>query len=342
MTYLSRREVLAGYFSTLMTSSAAADQAVAKKKSIFMVLWRGETKVELGFQAYFVESDIPLDITVRSLDRNIGRLPEILKEIDRVEPDLIYTWGTSVTLGIAGRDPTLTTGSEDYPPQIIDRPILFTMVSQPIRSRIIRSFGSTGRNLTGVSHFVPLEIQIQAMQAYMPIDRIAVIYTPSEPNSVLNVEQLIALGHRLNIRVYNFPVPPDVNGSADPETLPDLVAKAAASGAQFLYLGPDSFIGQYAARITDLANAYRLPSFASTERMLASSNALYGLVAPYAQVGRFTAMKAKRILFENELAGEIPVEVLPELSYQIRADVARDLEIFPTLSLLDYAEIIIP
>jgi len=309
-------------------------------KSVFMVLWRGETEVEAGFRAHFAEAGLPLDITIRSLDRDPGRLPGILAEIESAGPDLVYTWGTTVTLGIAGRDPDLADTPEDYPPRITDRPIVFTMVSQPVKSRIVPSFGPTGRNLTGVSHIVPLETQFRAMQAYTPIDRIAVIYTPTEPNSVLAVEQLIALGRRLNIRIDDFPVPLDPDGHPDPGALPDLVAAAAATGPQFLYLGPDSFIGQYAREVTELANARRLPSFASTEVMLASSDALYGLVAPYEKGGRFTATKVERVLFGSEAAGEISVEVLPEFSYQIRADVARDLEIYPSLSLLDYAEII--
>ena len=343
MPCLSRREVLTGTFSAIMACSLSGRPgAAAETKSVFMVLWRGETEVEKGFRAHFAEAGLPIDLTIRSLDRDTGRLPEIIAEIDRARPDLIYTWGTSVTLGIAGRDPDLAEGPADYPPRISDRPILFTMVSQPVRSRIVRSFGPTGRNLTGVSHIVPLETQISAMQAYMPVDRIAVIYTPTEQNSALIVEQLITLGHRLNIRIDDFPVPLDTVGHPVADALPDLVDQAAAAGPQFLYLGPDSFIGQYARRVTDLANARRLPSFASTELMLASSDALYGLVASYQKVGRFTAMKAERILFGNEPAGEIPVEVLPEFSYIIRADVARYLGIFPALSLQDYAEIIDP
>ncbi|MDE0347342.1 MAG: ABC transporter substrate binding protein, partial [Boseongicola sp.] len=88
------------------------------------------------------------------------------------------------------------------------------------------------------------------------------------------------------------------------------------------------------------ANAKRLPSFASTERMLASSDALYGLVAPYRKVGRFTARKAERVLCGEDAVADIPVEMMPEFSYQIRADVAQSLNILPNLSLLDYAEII--
>ena len=104
--------------------------------------------------------------------------------------------------------------------------------------------------------------------------------------------------------------------------------------------GPDSFIGEHAKYVTGLANGRRLPSFASTERMLASSDAVYGLVAPYRKVGRFTARKAEQILCGEEAVSEIPVEVMREFSYQIRVDVAQSLGILPDISLLDYAEII--
>ncbi len=340
MACLSKRDFLAGTLCTVLTTGVGRLAGATEAKSMFMVLWRGETQVEVGFRAHFAEAGLPLDITVRSLDRDPSRLPDILAEIESAAPDLVYTWGTTVTLGIAGRDPDLADSPDDYPPRITDRPIVFTMVSQPVKSRIIRSFGATGRNLTGVSHIVPLETQFRAMQAFMPIDRIAVIFTPTEPNSVLAVEQLISWGRRLNIRIDDYSVPLDADGLPDPGSLHDLVAAAAAAGPQFLYLGPDSFIGQYARLITGLANDMRLPSFASTEVMLASSDSLFGLVAPYQKVGRFTASKVERILFGNEAAGSIPVEILPEFSYQIRADVARDLEIYPSLSLLDYAEVI--
>ncbi len=341
VTCYSRRELLAGPLVLAVAGSMPGRlRASASGKSVFMVLWRGETEVEEGFRDYFAGADCQIDITIRSLGRDVSKLPAIIAEIESAQPDLVYTWGTSVTLGIAGRDPGLAEGADDYPPMILDRPVLFTMVSQPVRSRIIESFGPTGRNVTGVSHIVPVETQVNAMLAYMPVDRIAVIYTPTEPNSVLAVEQLASLGDRLGIRVDEFPVPLDSEGNPSRDALPDLIDEAADGGPQFLYLGPDSFVGEHAKYITGLANAKRLPSFASTERMLASSDALYGLVAPYRKVGRFTAQKAEDILCGEKAVADIPVEVMPEFSYQIRADVAQSLNILPNLSLLDYAEII--
>ena len=91
--------------------------------------------------------------------------------------------------------------------------------------------------MTGVSHIVPVETQVKAMMAYMPVDRIAVIYTPTEPNSVLAVEQLDDLGQRMGIRVDAYPVPLDSEGNPDREALPTLVDQAADGGPQFLYLG---------------------------------------------------------------------------------------------------------
>jgi len=335
MICLSRRNLLAG---SLATATLRPIQATTlSKKSVFMVLWRGETDVEIGFRSYFEEVGLPIEITTRSLERDIGRLENVITEIEQTNPDLVYSWGTSVTLGIAGRDPDLMNGPDDYPPRITDRPVVFTMVSQPVRSRIIKNFGATGRNVTGVSHIVPMETQIEAMRAYMPVDRVAVIFTSTEVNSVLAVEQLAMIGQRLGIRVDQFPVPVDANGHPDPEALPNLIIAAAETGSQFIYLGPDSFIGQYARQVTDLANARHLPSFTSVERMLTDADALYGLVAPYKKVGWFTATKVERILFGGENPSDIPVEMLPEFSYIIRSDVARKLQIFPKSSLLDYA-----
>lgn len=321
-------------------SLVSQDALAQDRKSVFMVLWRGETRVEEGFRAYVEEKNLALDVEIVSLERDLNNLPATLERIREADPDLVYTWGTSTTLGIAGRDPNLADGPDDFPPQILDRPIVFTMVSQPVRSRIVPELGPSGRNITGVSHIIPMETQLQAMQAYMPVDRVAVIYTDTEPNSVLAVEQLIAVGTDNGIKVDAYPVPVDANGAPDPSVLPAMVEEAAAAGPQFLYMGPDSFIGQYAKIVTDAANEIQLPTFASTERTLASSDSLYGLVAPYNEVGRLTAQKVEAVLFDGKNPADVPVEPLQRFSYQVRIDVARAIGVYPAMSLMDYAEII--
>lgn len=326
--------VLALMLTLVCTQAMAQDT-----KSILMVLWRGKTEVETGFRAYMEERNHALRIETVSVDRDIGRIPEVLARIEETKPDLVYTWGTPVTLAIAGRDPGAMNAT-DYPPQITDTPIVFAMVSQPENSGVVGSSLLTGRNVTGVSHIVPMVTQVQAMLAYMPVDRIATIFTETEVNSVNAVNALREVGEQLNLRVDAYPIPMDAAGQPMPSSLPDLIARAASSGPQFLYLGPDSFLGQYAKEITDLTNAVGLPTFASTERSLNSSDALYGLVAPYKDVGRLAAQKVEQVLFEDMDPGSIAVETLPNFSYRIRLDIAQHLGAFPAMDLMDYAEIV--
>ncbi len=336
MRFWSKGKTALAVVLAILAGTASADD----EKHVFMVLWRGETQVEKGFFDYFAEVDRPIRFTVTSLARDTGNLPGILDQIASEDPDLVYTWGTSTTLGIAGQDPSIASDPAAYPPKVTDRPVVFTMVSQPVRSQIVAGFQPTGRNLTGVSHIVPIETQLQAMQAYMPVDRIAAIYSPTEPNSILAVEALKETAEAQGIRVDNLPVPLDGDGQPMASALPALVGEVAQLGPQFLYLGPDSFLGENAQAVTDAANAVGLPTFTSTERLLAGSDALYGLVAPYAEVGRLTASKVDQILFEGAAVSEIPVTTLPRFSYQIRLDVARNLGVPPAMSLLDFAEII--
>lgn len=327
--------------AVLLPALAMAGPVIAEdEKHVFMILWRGETQVEAGFFGYFEENPRPIRFTVTSLGRDMSALPAILDQVAAEDPDLVYTWGTSITLGVAGQDPELAADPTAFPPVLTDRPVVFTMVSQPVRSQIVADFVPTGRNLSGVSHIVPIETQLQAMQAYMPVDRIAAIFSPTEPNAVLAVDALTTTAEQQGIRVKALPVPLDADGQPMASALPDLVAEAAAFGPQFLYFPPDSFLGEHAQALTDAANAARLPTFASTERMLTGSDALYGLVAPYGNVGRLTAQKVDKILFDGAEVGTVPVETLQEFSYQIRLDVARQLGLPPAMSLLTYAEII--
>lgn len=340
-----RRSVLcalvfsAAFLAGLMIAAPFSNDARAVEKNktytIFAVLWRGETEVETGFRAYVRERNLPFNIIVRSADQDATRLPQIIEEIRKTKPDLIYTWGTTNATTVVGR-------MEEIDPEkhITDIPVVFTMVSFPEGSRLITDRASSGRNITGVSHIVPLDTQVKAMEAFMPIDRIAVIYSPSEPNSVLNVNELRAMAEEGNFKVFPFPASLDEAGKPSADEIPSLVDEAASIDPQFLYLGPDSFIGQNHKLITAEAKRAGIATFTATEVMIRDSEALYGLVSPYRDVGRLTARKAEQILLEGKHPSEIPVETLQRFSYQINMQVAKRLGIYPAMPLLSYAEVL--
>ena len=320
----------------LGSGGASAGSGTAEDPfTIFMILYRGETEVEDGFKAYLEDRGLHAELIVRSVDGKMDLLPGFVAEAKELQPDLIYTWGTGVTLGTVGQFDEI-----DPAQHITDIPVVFTMVSSPDGARIVPTRETSGRNVTGVSHIVPLETQIRAMRAYRPMTRLAVLYNPNEENSVVNVRQLKELGQGMGFSVIDQPVPLDASDQPDPSTLPKLIADIAAREPQFLYIGPDTFIGVYRDLITAEAMDLHLPTFTATELEIRHSDAMIGLVSPYFNVGRFTAFKAEQILVDDKAPAEIPVETLSRFSYLVKMPVVHEVGLYPPMTVLDYAEII--
>jgi len=317
------------------SGSPAVDEQPARRFRILMLLWRGETQVEAGFRSYIEEHQLPFDLIIDDAGQNPARIPELVAKARQLKPDLVYTWGTPLTLGMVGPydrvDPTR---------HLTQIPIVFTMVSYPMESRIVPAFASSGRNVTGTTHIVPVEAQIKAIRAYRPMKRLAVLYNPTEPNSVINVGELQRAARTLDFELLAEPVPLNDAGRPDASALPVLVDQLAAREPQFLYLGPDTFIGDHRQTLTRQALHHRLPVFAATERPIFDSAITLGLVAPYWHLGRFTAFKVEQILLKGQTPQEIPIETLHRLTYFVKLPVARKLSLYPPLAILNYAEVL--
>jgi putative ABC transport system substrate-binding protein len=213
------------------------------------------------------------------------------------------------------------------------------MVSSPQSSGLVDKDGLSHRAVTGTSHIVPVENQIKAMQAYRRFTRLAVMYNPAESNSIIYVADLRAQAAAQHFTLIEEPVPLDAQGRPEADQVPAVLDKIAAREPQFLYLGPDTFIGANGAMITKSALDHRLPTFSATEAPLRDAQALFGLVSRYDAVGRLTGFKAAQIL-EGKPAGEIPVETLARFAYVIRMPVAQQLDFYPPIGVLNFAEVI--
>ncbi len=332
---VSRRSLLSAMATTAVAAGFGSLAGAAPPYRIYMLLWRGPTEVETGFKDYLAEHNIPVELTVRSLERERSRIPGFVAEIRRLKPDLVYTWGTPTTLGVVGPYDAV-----DPARHITDIPVLFTMVSSPDGARVVPDFSSSRRNVTGVTHIVPLPTQIKAIQSYVTLKTLGSIYNPLEENSVAITGRLIDLGRKMGFSVLDLPVPLDGDGKPDPDALPGLVNKAAQARVDMLYIGPDTFIGVHRRRYTRLALEAGLPTFAAAELSIRSADALMGLVSRYYNVGRLTAFKAQQILVEGRNPADMPIETLKRFSLIIRMKVARRLGIYPPVSLLNYAEVI--
>ncbi|MFN0299675.1 MAG: ABC transporter substrate-binding protein [Burkholderiales bacterium] len=314
-------------------------QAQAKRSGtpfrIYAITFRGMTDVEKGFQDHFTSRRIPVEITFRDLNRDSSRLPGFVQEIRATRPDLVYTWGTSVTLGIVGPHDAI-----DRSRHITDIPVVFTLVAAPVLAKLVPDLKSSKRNVTGVYHVAPTEAQIRTMASYRPFQTLGVLYTPTEQNSVVVIDELRKLARERGFTLVDRTFRLDANRKVTAEGAADLVRELKEAKAQWLYLPPDSFLGSQAQDvIIPAAMEVGLPTFASTEQLM-EAGALSGLVSRYHSIGQFTAYKAEQILVSKTAPAAIPIETLKRFSFQISMEVAEKLKFPPPLPMLNYAELI--
>ncbi len=343
---LTRRRWLAAAMATALPASAiaapdAARMATASRPApgrpyrIYAITFRGMTDVEKGFADFFASRKIPVQITYRDLNRDPTRMAGFLEEIRATKPDLIYTWGTSVTLGVIGPHDGVVANQH-----IADIPVVFTLVAAPALAKIVPEGANTRRNVTGGVHVAPVAAQIQAMAAYRPFQNLGVLYTPTEKNSVVVLEEIRKIGLERKFNTISRTFRLDANRKVHAEGAAELVRELKEAKAEWLYLPPDSFLGTLAQDIIiPTAMEVGLPTFASTEQLM-QAGALSGLVSRYYSVGEFTAHKAEQILVGKQQPATIPIETLKRFSYQIRISAAEKLKLPPPLPMFNYAEII--
>ena len=322
-----------GFPASQGQAQTSGDPQAVTPYRIFAVVWRGETEVEQGFRDYLTQRGIPFEMTVRNLNLDRGNAPPIVQEIKRVRPDLVYTWGTGTTSSIVGKIET------DTPEAFVrDIPAVFTLVSYPKVAKIVQSYESTGRSVTGVAFLAPVEAQLKTILAYRPFTTMAVIYDRTAGNSRINVAELREVAPKLNIKLIELPVPLGENDKSDPAALPLLVEQAKEEGAEILYMGPDSFLTRHAKSYTAAAIAAGLPTFASTQAPLKSSRAMFGLVTDYHTLGKLTALQAERILVEKRRPEDLPVARLARYKLWINMDVMREIGMYPPMDMIAIAD----
>ena len=325
----------------LATLLLAADRDVAaqgqKKFRIYAITFRGMTDVERGFQDYFASKKIPVEIIWRDVARDNSKIPGFVEEIRQLRPDLVYTWGTSVTLGVVGPYDAV-----DRTKHITDIPVVFTLVAAPVSAKIVANTESSKRNVTGVSVVASTDKQVNAMMSYRPFKTIGILYTPTEQNSVLIVDEIRELGKKNNFSVVAKPFKLDANKKVTAEGAPEMVREMKEQKVDWLYLPPDSYLNTVTKNIViPAAMQNDLPTFASTEGLM-ETGALVGLVARYHSIGMYTAYKCEQILVQRKRPSDIPIDTLKRFSLQVRMEAAEQLKLPPPLPMFNYAELIVP
>ena len=302
---------------------------------IHMVTFRGCEEACQGFQDYFADRELPVEITVTDIARDQSVLPDLVTRLRAEEPDLVVTWGTSVSTALIG---TLENG-EATP--LGDIPVLFMIVADPVRSGLIQDYTASGRpTVTGVRNRVPEEAQLRSLFEYFEPRASGVLNDESEANSGYNTDELIPLAETFGFQLIEATYSPGPGGVVDPAEIPQKIAELAEQGAEAIYVGSSSFNLQHADVFTASALEQGLPVFSAYEQMVSNADALMAVANSYVNVGKLAASQANSILFEETAPGDMPIATLDRYSIIINMRVARALELYPPIQLIGIAEIV--
>jgi putative ABC transport system substrate-binding protein len=337
MTRLKRIGLLAVVASVLFWPLAHADAQAKKTFTIYMVMWRGCEEACNGFKEYIGKNGIDANLIVRDANRDKSKLPEFVEEARALDADLVVTWGTSVTRGVAG-----TLSDQGDSRFINDIPLVFMVVADPIGSKIIESYEKTGRhNITGTRNRVPESVNINTIRSYYPaFKRLGILYNTNENNSVVKVEEIAALAKPMNFELVALELELGEDGKPKPESIPVRMAELQAAGVDFIYLGSSSFLDVHSDIFTKSAVDHGMPVLSPYERLVRDSHALMSIAARYQDVGALAGRQVKSILVDGKKPGDLPVLSVDQYAYVVNMTTAKKLNMFPSVEMLQIAEIV--
>ena len=309
-------------------------KAQQKPFKVTMILFRGITQAEHGFMDQ-LKARVPVEFTIRNVEGSRPKIREYVEEAKRVRPDLIYTFGTTVTLDTVG-----AVGKADPHLHITDIPVIFNIVADPVGARLATAFAVTGRNLTGVSHLVPMADQLRVMQRFKPVKSLGVIYNPYEANSMLAVDQLKKDAGPFGFALTEASLQTAPGERPVTQDIVDAMQRLATVKPDFIYLPSDSSLIERAATIVGMATAAKIPVISATEGPIRDDAALVGLVSNYYNAGAFAAHKAEQILVGKQPAGRLPIETLQRFAVVVNMSTAIQLGLYPPLDLIRIAELL--
>lgn len=306
------------------------------ERHVQMVVWRGCEEACKGFIRYFEDRDLPVRIEVIDVARDKDLLPEVQTRLIAERPDLVVTWGTTVSSDLLGTRTEHGTGSA-----LGDIPALFMIVADPVASDLVESYEASGRDyISGVRNRVPEEVQLRLIFEYFRPDRLGVLNHPDELNSTLNTEKLRDIAQEFGFSLVEHLYTPDARGDVPVAQIPEALAALKAKGAEAIYVGSSSYNLEHRREFVAAAAALDLPVFSSYTQMVQEAGALMAIGTSYANVGRLAAQQAAAILLDGETPGAMPVKALNRYSIILNITSARQLELYPPLSLVGVAEIV--
>ncbi|HFI0214518.1 TPA: ABC transporter substrate binding protein [Streptococcus suis] len=199
-----------------------------------------------------------------------------------------------------------------------ETPVLFTAVTDPLSADLVESIEQPGGLLTGTSDQAPIDKQVELLgQAVPDVKTVGILYTTSERNSEVQVEQAKELLEKAGYKVV-------VKGITSTNEVQDATT-SLMQDVDAVFVPTDNTVASTMTMIGELSVEHKVPVIGGSTDMVDEGGLLtYG--TNYEALGRQTAKMAIKII-EGAKVSETAVEYPETVSLHVNEEMAKKLGI---------------
>ena len=258
---------------------------------------------ELAKQGYIEGKNIEIDLqNAQGEQRNLKTISQQLAE----SSDVVLAIATPSAQSLANT--TQTT------------PVIFSAVTDPVSAKLVESREHPGGNVTGTSDQSSdaISTQINLIKKVLPKAKtIGILYTQSEPNSVVQKDEAKRLLEEKGFTVVEKTILDSNNVKAAAESL--------MAEVDMVFVPTDNIISSTMETVKQVSIKHKVPVFGGSTEMIAVGG-LYNYGTNYEELGRQTARMLIRIL-KGEKPENIAVELPEKLELHTNKEMADALGI---------------
>ena len=258
---------------------------------------------ELAKQGYVEGKNIDIDLqNAQGEQRNLKTISQQLAE----SSDVVLAIATPSAQSLANT--TQTT------------PVIFSAVTDPVSAKLVESREHPGGNVTGTSDQSSdaISTQINLIKKVLPKAKtIGILYTQSEPNSVVQKDEAKRLLEEKGFTVVEKTILDSNNVKAAAESL--------MAEVDMVFVPTDNIISSTMETVKQVSIKHKVPVFGGSTEMIAVGG-LYNYGTNYEELGRQTARMLIRVL-KGENPENIAVELPEKLELHTNQEMADALGI---------------
>ena len=258
---------------------------------------------ELAKQGYVEGKNIEIDLqNAQGEQRNLKTISQQLAE----SSDVVLAIATPSAQSLANT--TQTT------------PVIFSAVTDPVSAKLIESREHPGGNVTGTSDQSSdaISTQINLIKKVLPKAKtIGILYTQSEPNSVVQKDEAKRLLEEKGFTVVEKTILDSNNVKVAAESL--------MAEVDMVFVPTDNIISSTMETVKQVSIKHKVPVFGGSTEMVAVGG-LYNYGTNYEELGRQTARMLVRVL-KGEKPENIAVELPEKLELHTNKEMADALGI---------------